>query len=216
MESHHFLIGLLLGALLGGVVDVAVRAYERFKEGQRIALALGAEINALVRLAEANNYIAEVNGILARLDDPQHGPTVVRTDFFAPQIGQDYFSTFDSVSDKIGLLKPPLGAQVVLVYSATKSLFDEIAESRIAMERWLEGRPSQLDARDFPAMLRNVAWAIQQKLVFCVGQGGQVSAALQGYGGLSNSRLIWGHLSGYASRVATLWKRLRGQSPALP
>jgi len=48
MESHHFLIGLVVGALLGGIVDVAVRAYERFKEGQRIALALGAERRSML------------------------------------------------------------------------------------------------------------------------------------------------------------------------
>ena len=169
----------------------------------------------MVRLAEANNYIAEVNGILARLNDPQHGPTI-RTDFFAPQIAQDYFSTFNSVSDKIGLLVAPLGAQVVLVYSATKSLFDEIAESREAMERWLEGRPIQLDARDFPGLLRNLATAIQLKLLFCVGQGAQVSAALQAYGGLSNTRFVWGRLSGFASCVTALWNRFRGQPPVVP
>jgi hypothetical protein len=50
-------------------------------------------------------------------------------DVFFVQITQDYFSVFHALSPKIGLLGA-LARDVVLAYSATKSLFEDIARLR--------------------------------------------------------------------------------------
>lgn len=134
------LIGLLVfiaGVLLGGVVNGLVGRYAVFKESKGVALAIRAEIEALVRLATYRNYVGLTDAIIVRLKDSTHVLDVL--DVFFIQITQDYFSVFHALSPKIGLLGP-LSSNVVLVYAGAKSLFEDILMLREQSQPVIEGR----------------------------------------------------------------------------
>jgi hypothetical protein len=46
--KDNSIVWLLIGMLLGGVINAAVRRYATFKEGKGIALALQGEITAII------------------------------------------------------------------------------------------------------------------------------------------------------------------------
>jgi hypothetical protein len=60
------LLAFIAGTLLGGVVNALVGRYAAFKESKGVALAIRAEIEALVRLATYRNYIALTDAIIVR------------------------------------------------------------------------------------------------------------------------------------------------------
>jgi hypothetical protein len=175
-DALSALMGLIAGAVIGGIVNVVVRSYERFKESQGMALALKSEIEALVKLATFRQYVPLLDAMIARLNDPQHQPVI--DDMFAVRITQDYFSTFHSLSEKIGLLGP-LAADVTLAYSAMKSLFEDIAQSYELFERWLDGRPLPATPLNVRERLLSLNGSIRNLMVSCMNQGTLVGAALQ-------------------------------------
>jgi hypothetical protein len=79
--------------------------------------------------------------MIARLSDPTH--ELNPSDFVTMRITQDYFSVFHALSPKIGLLGP-LGEKIVLAYSATKALFEDIATLREEIRPYIEGTKSAL------------------------------------------------------------------------
>ena len=140
MVSEQALFGVLVfiaGALLGGAVNALVQRYAVFKESKGVALALQAEMSAVLRLVAFRNYIAGTDAILVRLRDPTH--VVDLGDLFLVRAEEDYFSVFHAVAPKIGLLGP-LGGDVVLVYAAAKSLLEDIKFLRDEGQAFLEGR----------------------------------------------------------------------------
>lgn len=127
----------IAGAIVGGVVDAAFRRYEVFREAQGVASAIRAEIDALVRLARFRQYVELSEGIIARLQEESYVPR--EHDVFAIQITQDYFSVFNALSPKIGLLGGSLASSVVLAYASTKSWFEDIAQLRERTLPFLDG-----------------------------------------------------------------------------
>jgi hypothetical protein len=81
------LASIVGGALVGGLVRV---------------IALQAEVSALVLLVEQRQYVAMINTVLARLEDPAHAPT--HDDVLAVRITQDYFSIYGAIAPRIGLM----------------------------------------------------------------------------------------------------------------
>lgn len=138
--AFSVLIGVLAfiaGTLLGGVVNALVKQYAVFKESKGVALALKAELNALLNLVRFRKYIANTDAIIVRLQDPTH--VLDKADVFFVRIAQDYFSVFHAVTPKIGLLGP-LGSDIVLVYAAAKSLVEDMVYLTEETQAYLEGR----------------------------------------------------------------------------
>jgi len=131
------LFTFIAGALFGGIVNGLVGRYAAFKESKGVALAIRAEIEALIRLATFRDYIGITDAIVVRLNDPSH--RLDPNDVFSIRLTQDYFSVFNALSPKLGLLGP-LASQVVLAYAGTKSLFEDIAALREQSQPVLEGR----------------------------------------------------------------------------
>ena len=172
------LVGVAVGALLTGFTSIWVRSLERFRESQGIALALSAEIRALIERASAREYLDGVTASIARLNDVQHQPVI--EDVFWARIRQDYFATFHSLSGKIGLLGP-LGADVVLVYVKAKSLFEDIAVSSDLFERYLDGRPVPISAQVLRVWVLRLNSSIRELLLACVEQGKKATSELDAY-----------------------------------
>jgi hypothetical protein len=121
------IVVFIAGALVGGSVNALVERYAVFKESKGIALAIQAEMDGLVTLATYRKYVTLIDAMIVRLQNPSH--VLSEQDVFFIQITQDYFSVFHALSPKIGLLGA-LARDVVLAYSATKSLFEDIARLR--------------------------------------------------------------------------------------
>ena len=114
---------LLLGALLGGVINAAVRRYATFKEGKGIALAIQGEIAALIEIVLKRRYLQHLEKIIQKLSDPAHQLTA--NDIFSPRISENYFPVFNSLANKIGLLTDR-SAAVADFYTKAKSVIEDI------------------------------------------------------------------------------------------
>jgi hypothetical protein len=104
------LLSVGVGALLGGVVRAAVDRYASFVESKGMAVALRAEVEAILQLVEARRYLSEVTEHISRLQNPTSTPTL--DDVFNIRVSQDYFVVFHALCPKIRLLGP-LSGQVV-------------------------------------------------------------------------------------------------------
>ncbi|MDH5700985.1 MAG: hypothetical protein OEZ41_13615 [Nitrospirota bacterium] len=114
---------LLVGALLGGVLNAAVRRYATFKEGKGIALAIQGEITAIIEIVLKRRYLQHLEKFLHQLSDPTYQLT--GSNIFAPRISQNFFPVFNSLANKIGLLADRSDS-VAGFYTKAKSLIEDI------------------------------------------------------------------------------------------
>jgi hypothetical protein len=101
------LVSVGVGALLGGVVRAAVDRYAVFVESKGMAVALRAEIEAILQIVEARQYLSLVTRRIERLQNPTYTPTL--DDVFNIRVSQEYFVVFHALCPKIGLLGPLSG-----------------------------------------------------------------------------------------------------------
>jgi hypothetical protein len=124
--NEHLLLSLIslgVGALLGGAVQAVVSRYAAFKESNGMALALRAEIMAIIRLVEYRQYLTHLSRIIQTLQNVDHQPT--HRDVFSVNINQDYFETFHSLCSKIGMLGS-LSTSVVKFYTQAKGVLEDL------------------------------------------------------------------------------------------
>jgi hypothetical protein len=127
---------LLVGALLGGVINAAVRRYATFKEGKGIALAIQGEITAIIEIVLKRRYLQHLEKFIHKLSDPAHQLT--GTDIFTPNVPQNYFPVFHSLGTQIGLLTD-LSDSVAGFYTKAKSVIEDIHSLEEVREKFLNG-----------------------------------------------------------------------------
>ncbi len=181
---------VLVGAIFGGLIRALVHLYLRFEESKGIASALKAEIDAIFRIIEFRAFITKADDIIQRLQNPSH--LMDLNDIFEIPIAQDYFSVFNSVSGKIGLIGD-LSGPVVRFYVLMKSLIDEIqglARFHENILRGLIGFDVQ-NRRTFGAVLLQVTQGMRALFDTMRDEG---TAASKGLGILANvsfRKWIW-------------------------
>ena len=165
---------LFIGAIFGGLIKAFVHLYLVFDEGRGIAVALKADIDAILALIKRRNFTEAVDAIIRRLEDPSYVPE--QEDIFAIPIAQDYFSVFNSVAPKIGMLGDS-SRRVVRFNTMLKSLIDEIQGLRQLNDNILKGLiPFDLhDRRKFRPILLAVTQSM--RAFFDTMQAEGVSAA---------------------------------------
>lgn len=117
------ILWLLVGALLGGVINAAIRQYAAFRESKGIALAIRGEISAIIEIVLQRRYLEHLEKFIQQLSDPTHQLTA--KDFFAPRMSETYFPVFNSLANKIGGLGD-LGDTVAIFYTKAKSVIEDI------------------------------------------------------------------------------------------
>lgn len=122
-NSVAWLLVFLIGALLGGVINAAIRQYATFKEAKGIALALQGEITAIIEIVLKRRYLQHLEKLIPRLSNPTYQLT--GKDIFAPRNFQNYFPVFNSLANKIGLLTDRSVA-VADFYTKAKSIIEDI------------------------------------------------------------------------------------------
>ena len=189
-ERHAFallasVLIFIAGALLGGAVNALVERYAVFKESKGVALAVQAEMNAVLRLVEFRQYLPGMDAIIVRLRDPTH--VVDLSDLFLIRAEEDYFSVFHAVAPKIGLLAPFSG-DVVLVYAAAKSLLEDMKFLRDEGQSYLEGRRQHVPPDQIRAFLLYQTTQINGLLRQAVTLATQSVANLNAF---ANKRWFW-------------------------
>jgi hypothetical protein len=121
--KDNSIVWLLIGMLLGGVINAAVRRYATFKEGKGIALALQGEITAIIEIVLKRRYLQHLEKLIDLLSNPTYQLT--GKDIFAPRISQNYFPVFNSLANKIGLLTE-WSLTVADFYTKVKSIMEDI------------------------------------------------------------------------------------------
>jgi len=147
------LLSVGVGVLLGGVVRAVVDRYATFVESKRMAVALRAEVEAILQIVQARQYLSLVATLIDRLQNPTYTPTL--DDVLSIRVGQDYFAVFHALCPKIGLLGP-LSGEVVLLYAVGKSLLEDIHTLREIYERARSGQ-GNLDRDELLARSQSAA-----------------------------------------------------------
>lgn len=114
---------LLVGALLGGLINAAVRQYATFKEGKAIALAIRGEISGIIEIVLKRRYLQHLEKFIHQLSNPSY--QLSGNDFFSPRISENYFPVFNSLANKIGLLADRSDT-VADFYTKAKSIIEDI------------------------------------------------------------------------------------------
>ncbi len=121
------LLSGIVGILLGGLVQAAVDRYAAFKEGKGIAVAIRAELEALLKVWDRANWREEIKEIIERLEIADNKLTP--DDFFTFDVNPKPFQVFDSLCHKVWLLGD-LSAQIVGVYVLGKAFNTNVGTLR--------------------------------------------------------------------------------------
>jgi hypothetical protein len=117
---------LVIGALLGGIIQAGTARYAAFRENQVIAAALGAEITALQDVVEYRKYYTYIEEKIERLQKQAKLQKIDPEDVVAIPIRGEYFIVFNATASKIGELPCDVATRVVRSYTLAKSLIEDI------------------------------------------------------------------------------------------
>lgn len=173
------IIGILLGGLVAGLVDVVVGEYRADKEGRGIARALAAELGAMLTLAQVQRYGEGLDAILLRLRMRDPNQALTLEDIFAIRVTQDYFTVFTAVAPKLGMLEN-LSGEVVTTYSVIKSFLEDAAALANASDALIRGEKNPLHHTPY---LLAITQGARAKLTECM-----------------NRRTVVNNLESYAKR----------------
>lgn len=114
---------LIVGAMLGGLIKAVQDRYVVFCEGQAIAAAIRAEIEALSDIIRRRKYVGAFREMVAFLANTANaiGPNSL----MEVRVTQHYFQIFDEHSGKIGLLSTA-AAPVVSWYTLAKAIVEDL------------------------------------------------------------------------------------------
>ncbi len=113
----------LLGVLLGGGLQAYMQYRARKAEAAAVLQALLTEVDALVRLAQHRQYLAN---IVAHRNHCQHlvdhHQSAEQSPMFVLDLSLDYFKTYDALIPKIGMLDPWYADRITRFYLFSKSV----------------------------------------------------------------------------------------------
>ena len=122
MDSSTALLGIIVGAILGGAGKILFDYYQRIQCRNAIAAAIGAEISSIINNARLRQLPEHFRNLvpLLRGDAPPPAPWI----FFDPSV--DPSPVAKAHIDRIGELGPRLAARVVTFYGRQLALRTEI------------------------------------------------------------------------------------------
>ena len=112
-------IAALLGVIAGGLVQTILALRTRRHEAESILVAIAAEVDSICRLVRIQRYQETVAEVIGDLTQPDALATTVVVD-----IGSNYFSVFESLSDQVGKLDPKQVLKIVNFYAFCKAAID--------------------------------------------------------------------------------------------
>jgi hypothetical protein len=110
---------ILLGAVVTGVLQLIVGVYDRRREAETILTAIAAEVDAICRLIRHRQYAETISAIAKSIKNNNWDGSSVVID-----VRENYFSVYEGLAPKLGMLKPDAAAKIVNFYAYCKSLID--------------------------------------------------------------------------------------------
>jgi hypothetical protein len=110
---------LILGAIATGLLQTVLGIFDRQREAESILTAIASEVNSICRLIRIQCYRETFEELSSQIDNGTwDGQTAII------EVRQNYFAIFESLSSKIGLLKPADVNQIVHFYAYCRSAID--------------------------------------------------------------------------------------------
>lgn len=109
----------ILGALLAGGFQTVVGICNRRREVEAIVTAIASEVDSICRLVRHQRYHEVAQEMAQSIHDKNWAGRILVID-----IRQNYFTVFEGLVDKIGMLKPEYVAKIVQFYAVCRSTID--------------------------------------------------------------------------------------------
>jgi hypothetical protein len=110
---------LLVGAFATGLLQILVGIYDRRREAESMLTAIASEVDAICRLIRHQNYLEEISASAQAIrDNTWDGKS------FVIDVRENYFSVYEGLAAKLGMLRPRDAVKIVNFYAYCKSLID--------------------------------------------------------------------------------------------
>ena len=110
---------VLIGAIATGAFQLGFSVRERSREAETILTAIASEVDAVCRLVRHQQYFEFASQIAGAIrDDTWDGTTLI------VDIRENYFSVYEGLASKLGMLQPIQAVKIVNFYAYCKSLID--------------------------------------------------------------------------------------------
>jgi hypothetical protein len=131
MHVISALLWTILGAIIAGAGQIFLAYYNSCREARGLAIALRAEIESLIELAEMRRYLEGLELYEVALMTPDRQPAPSRG--LLIRVEQRYFDVFDSARARLGLLGEVSG-RVVKAYTYTKAFLEDARDLSLLYE----------------------------------------------------------------------------------
>ena len=118
---------IVLGAIATGILQIFVGIHDRKREAETILTAIASEVDAICRLIRHRQYAETVSAIALSIKAGTWDGTSVVID-----VRENYFSVFEGLAPKLGMLEPNAASKIVNFYAYCKSLIDSFRVDGLA------------------------------------------------------------------------------------
>lgn len=113
------ILAALFGAFVAGLYQTIDKQLERGREKESVLVALASEVDAICRLIRHQNYHGEFLEIAENIKSGDFDGSG-----FVIDIRENYFSVFEGLTEKLGLIEPHRLSKIVNFYAYCKSVID--------------------------------------------------------------------------------------------
>jgi len=113
------ILAAILGAMAGGGLKAFMDLLDRRREDESILVALTSEVQAICDLLRRQNYISDIEALLADLYSAPRDEN-----FFVVELRSNYFAVYHSLAHSLGRLTPSAASEIVRFYMNCKTIVD--------------------------------------------------------------------------------------------
>ncbi len=110
---------ILVGAMATGLLQIGVGVTDRRREAEAILTAIASEVDSICRLIQHQKYNETFGKVAADVLNGKWDETVYVID-----IRENYFSVYEGIATKLGMLRPTDATKIVNFYAYCKSAID--------------------------------------------------------------------------------------------
>jgi hypothetical protein len=110
---------ILVGAIISGAFQLGFNVRDRTHEAETILTAIASEVDSVCRLIRHQQYLEHVSAAAQAIrNGTWDGKSLVI------DVRENYFSVYEGLAPKLGMLRPRDAAKIVNFYAYCKSLID--------------------------------------------------------------------------------------------
>jgi hypothetical protein len=110
---------ILIGAIISGAFQLGFKILDRKREAETILTAIASEVDSICRLIRHQQYLEHVSAAAQAIrNETWDGKSLII------DVRENYFSVYEGLAAKLGMLRPCDAAKIVNFYAYCKSLID--------------------------------------------------------------------------------------------